>query len=440
MADIPRPIPSPDYATFAQQLYRTNIISDPWIEGRERFRLQPLFLPEQLYRRFQEAAEAIGRAYDELARIVWEQPELLQDYFGLTPYQKLMWLASEGRWHGIARLDLFVLADDAIQICEMNSDTPSGEAETVVINHLLHPFHPGAIDPNARFKERFVRMALDSYQASAGTAAKEYPSIGILYPTDMPEDLSMIAMYRQWFEERGCQVTLGSPYNIHPAPLAGVALFETPIDIMIRHYKTDWWGERIPAWTDEADYDDPEPLAPQLRLLLDADAAGALTLINPFGGVVTQNKLTMAFLWNNLDRLSPESAAAIRAYIPETHRLADVDPERLVKQEWVLKSDYGCEGDEVIIGHLASDEIWRKSLAAAVPERWIVQRYFHAQPDTQGLVPNYGVYLIAGETAGVFTRLAPGSTDYTAMVPPTFILPKQGEQDGTASPEDHRAI
>lgn len=421
MSDIPVPGSSPDYAQFAQELYDTNIISDPWIEGQERFRLAPIVLPAELYGRFRRAGEAIGRAYDELAGIVWERPELLDEYFHLTPYQKLMWLASEGRWHGIARLDIFLLADGQIRICEMNSDTPSGEAETVVVNRLLHRSHPDTLDPNAGFEERFVRMVFDSYRASAADAAVDRPSVGVLYPTDLPEDLSMIAMYREWFERRGCRVTLGSPYNIHAAPDGKVALFDTPVDVMIRHYKTDWWGERLPSWLDEAEYADPDPLAPQLRLVLDADAAGTLAVVNPFGGVMTQNKLTMAFLWNNIPLLSPASAEAIRAYIPETHRLGDVDPGSLVQEEWVLKSDYGCEGDEVIIGKLASQEIWEKSLAAAIPERWILQRYFEAGADERGLVPNYGLYLIAGEAAGIFTRLSSHSTDYTAVVPPTFI-------------------
>jgi glutathionylspermidine synthase len=408
------------YTAFAQELYDTNIISDPWIYGQERFRLEPIVIPDNVYARLCEAAEAMGRAYEELARIVWDRPSLLDDYFHMTPYQKLMWLASGGRWHGIARLDLFLLEDGSIQVCEMNSDTPSGEAEAVIPNRLRIPHHPGLHDPNEGFEERFVTMVMESYRAAGGAREGVPPSVGILYPTDLPEDLSMIALYRQWFEKRGCAVTLGSPFNLHHAPGGGITMFGNPIDIMLRHYKTDWWGERIPAWSDEPDYNDPDPLDEQLRLALDADAAGTLTVINPFGAVVTQNKLTMAFLWNNIELFSEETRHAIRAYIPETHRLLDVDRATTTREEWVLKSDYGCEGDEVVVGRDVDDAIWSASLELATPERWIVQRYFHAAHIEGDLVPNYGVYLIAGRAAGIFTRLSSRATDYSAVVAPTF--------------------
>ena len=157
--------------------------------------------------------------------------------------------------------------------------------------------------------------------------------------------------------------------------------------------------------------------------MLDADAAGTLTVINPFGAVVTQNKLTMAFLWNNIELFSEESRRAIREYIPETHRLLDIDRAATAREDWVLKSDYGCEGDEVVVGRDVDDKIWSDSLELATPERWIVQRYFHAAQIDGGMVPNYGLYLIAGRAAGIFTRLSSRATDYSAVVAPTLVEP-----------------
>ena len=96
--------------------------------------------------RLRSAAERVGLIYHELSEIVIRRPELLDQFFNLTPWQKAMWLASEGRWHGIARVDLFICPngaeDGACHACEMNSDTPSGEAEAALLNQLLHPFHP----------------------------------------------------------------------------------------------------------------------------------------------------------------------------------------------------------------------------------------------------------------------------------------------------------
>lgn len=418
---MPPPAP-PDYARFAHQLYDTNIISDPWLYGNERFRLEPVVLDRATYTRLSEASEALGRVFDELARTVWAHPELLDDYYHLTPYQKAMWLASGGEWHGIARLDLFMLGDGTIRFCEMNSDTPSGEAEAVITNEILHPHYPTLLDPNQGFRERFCAMAIASCQGVDPTSERP-PNVGILYPTDLPEDLSMIALYREWFTSAGCQVVLGSPYNIHVRPDGGIALFDLPIDLMIRHYKTDWWGERIPVWLDAEEFNDPDPLDPQILHVLEAEGANRLAVVNPFGSVVTQNKLSMALLWERIDLFSEESQATIRAYLPPTWRLDAVAETGLKREEWVLKSDYGCEGDEVVIGRDVTDEIWDLSFEQATPNRWIVQEFFDAAPTIDGMIPNYGVYLIGGETSGIFTRLSAQATDYTSVVAPTFIEP-----------------
>ena len=408
------------YNDFARQLVATNIISDPWLNGVERFQLSPVVLDSVMFDRLYLAAKAIGLMHDELARIVWNEPELLDNYFHLTPFQRGMWLASGGRWHGIARIDCFVLEDGSINFCEMNSDTPSGEAETVIINQLLHNLHPTLLNPNAQFEEHFAQMIATCAATLHPTAASLPPTIGILYPTDLPEDLSMIALYQQWFQKRGYHVVLGSPYNLGRLANGHITLFGIPMQVIIRHYKTDWWGERLPIWLDEEPFNDPDPLSKQLLPLLEADAEGYVAVVNPFGSVLTQNKLSMAFFWDQIERFSEATQQAIRTYLPETRRLDDMPLGMPQRDHWVLKSDYGCEGDEVILGPQVSQTIWAASLRESVPERWIAQRYFQPQLVDQA-VPNYGVYVIAGQPAGVFTRLSKQATDYSAVVAPTFV-------------------
>ena len=120
----------PDYGDFARMLYATGILSDPWLGGKERFRLQPALLTQSQAERLRTATERVGLIYHELSEIVIRGPELLDQFFNLTPWQKAMWFASEGRWHGIARVDLFICPNGAedgrIRACEMNSDTPTG--------------------------------------------------------------------------------------------------------------------------------------------------------------------------------------------------------------------------------------------------------------------------------------------------------------------------
>lgn len=420
----------PTYGEFARQLYATGILSDPWLNGRERFRLSGVVLaPEQLSELY-TVAERVAQIYHELAEIVLAQPELLDEFFGLTPFQQAMWLASEGRWHGIARVDLFVCTDGRIRACELNSDTPSGEAEAVLLNQLLLPYHQNVRDPNAEFAERFWQMLQVSQRATA-TRAPLHPfasaplqRAAIIYPTDMPEDLSMIALYRQWLEARGCAVVLGSPYNLGLAAQRRVTVLGQAVELIIRHYKTDWWGERELIWENQTPYPDPDPLERELLLLLEAENEGRVTVVNPFGAVVTQNKLAMALMWERQELFSARARAWIVEHIPETRRLAVLDDEQLSREEWVLKSDYGCEGDSVVIGAFTKPSDWRLVLATAIKQHWVAQRFFEVAPlfeAGKAWLPNYGVYLLGGRAAGLFTRLSQKATDYTSVTAPTFV-------------------
>ncbi len=417
----------PSYGEFARMVYRTAILSDPWLNGAERFRLRGVILDESESARLKQAAERVAYLHHELASIVWNQPEFLDQFFSLTPFQKSMWLASGGRWHGIARVDLFMCSDGGIRACEMNSDTPSGEAEAVIANQLLHQFHAGTIDPNLGLKESFVGMVFDSYRADRDWLGKEVTgnprTVAIIYPTDLPEDLSMIALYRQWFEEQASRVILGSPFNITVDSRNRVLVLGEAVEVIIRHYKTDWWGEREPIWIGQPPFPDAEPLDRQLIPLLEAQGNGSVTIVNPFGAVLVQNKMSMAFMWEHGNLFSTQAQAWIEELIPETRRLSSVDAASLNRKEWVLKSVYGCEGDSVFCGPFVSLREWRSALASAIERHWVLQRFFQVEPDESGLLANYGVFVTGGRSSGFYTRLSTSGTDYTAVTAPTFVRP-----------------
>jgi glutathionylspermidine synthase len=419
----------PSYGEFARMLYATCILSDPWLGGAERFQLRGVVVTREQAAALQQTAARVGLIYHELTEIVRRHPRLLDEFFGLTPCQKAMWLAAAGRWHGMARVDLFLCEDGRVRACEMNSDTPSGQAEAVLLNQLLHPYHPGTTDPNTELEERFWQMLVASHQARLARRrqpqAAEPRCVAIIYPTDLPEDLSMIAIYREWLERRGCRVLLGSPYNLGLDGDGGVTVFGETVELIVRHYKTDWWGERETIWENQPEYLDPDPLERELSLLLDAERRDRVTVVNPFGSVLTQNKLAMAFMWERRELFSEQAQEWIAKHIPETRRLTALDPERLERKQWVLKSDYGCEGDSVICGAFVKLKDWRLTLKTLTPRHWVAQRFFTVAPDAEGMLPNFGVYLIGGCATGFYTRLSPTATDYTAVTAPTFIAAEE---------------
>ncbi|MBA2502123.1 MAG: glutathionylspermidine synthase family protein [Pyrinomonadaceae bacterium] len=416
-----------DYATFARRVYETGVLSDPWFDGNQRFGLSGVALDEQLARRLARAAERVTYLHQELVQILSDDSALLEEFYRLTPYQGAMWEASGGMWHGQARADLFLCTDGRIVCCELNSDTPSGQPEAVLLNRLLRSAHEERyagrgeiVDPNLLFEERYVRMLRASHSKRTSATLER---VGIIYPTELTEDLAMITLFRRWLERAGIEVVAGSPYNLRRKSNR-IEVLGVEVDLIVRHYKTDWWGERIPVWQNAPDYADAEPLHLPLGELLAAEMNDEVTVVNPFGSVVTQNKLSLAFFWEEQGRFSKQAQGWIRKYIPETRRTRSVSLEQLraERESWVLKSDYGCEGQETICGQFVSEEIWEKTLREIVPEHFVAQRFFHVAADEAGRLPNYGVYVMGGTAGGFFTRLAHQSTQYTALTVPTYIL------------------
>jgi glutathionylspermidine synthase len=424
------PSPATEYASFAARLTDGGLISDPWLEGNPRFHPQPVVLAAGEQASLYRAAEEMAAAYNELCLLCAADPALVAAFLRLTPVQQALWCASAPHWHGIARADVFMTAEGPV-VCELNCDTPSGEAEAVLLNRAVAPAFPELSDPNRGLGDSFCAMiaaVAGSVRPALVRDAETPLSVGLIYPTEMPEDLSMVLLYREWFEERGWRVTLGSPFNLRSLGASRAGLFDTPCDVFLRHYKTDWWTERVPAWADEAPVPDPEPLSEKLAVILGSALAGTCAVVNPFGAVVPQNKRAMALMWERMDLFSQQSRGAIRRYLPETVRLEALPRLRLLaeRERWVLKSDYGCEGDEVIIGADTAPDVWEASVDAALPGRWVAQRHFCALRDLDGTVANHGVYLVAGEAAGLYTRLAVGGTDRHALSAPVLVLPEEG--------------
>jgi glutathionylspermidine synthase len=399
-----------NYHAFAARVRETRVLVDPWICGEERFREEPIVLrPEERDELF-AAAEEIGAVYNELVRICAASPRLVDAFFRLTPCQKLMWLASAPAWHGVARADVFRTADGALQVCELNCDTPSGQAEAALLGGVVTQ-GLNLTDANEDLLPRYCRMI-----ASLGDTG----SVGVVYPTEMTEDLSMVQLYARAFEAMGLRVTLGSPYNLGEED-GRLTLFGRACDVLVRHYKTDWWGEREPVWTDAAPVPDAEPLHAPLGVALRAQVSGACAIVNPFGAVLPQNKRAMALMWEEIARFPAWAQDAIRRLVPFTKRLETAQDEaRANKDAWVIKSDYGCEGVEIVLGAECTDEEWRAALDLAAPGRWIAQRRFRPRLE-DGEATNYGVYLVAGEASGVLARVQAGATDRFARTAAVLV-------------------
>jgi len=410
------------YAAFAERVIAGGILRDPWVDGRPRFRAEPVIIDAAQHRELCRAPEDVAAACHAMVSLLLDEPRLLEDVLGLTPFQRTMWTASAPAWHGLARADVF-FTEDGVAVAELNCDTPTGEAEAVVLGELgaAQAGSEGTVDPSGALEGRFLAML--EYVARRERTADAGPArtVGLVYPTELTDDLPLVRLYRRWLEGGGYGVVLGSPYNL-TFEGGRTRLFDVPIDVLVRHYKTDWWGERQSAWLEDA-IEDEAPLDGPLRAVLSGMAAGTLAVVNPLGSVVPQNKRSFALMWEQIHRFPPEAQAAIERYVPVTRRLEVMHTEQLAAQraDWVIKSDYGAEGEEVVIGREVDDATWRRLLARTRPGRWVAQQYFAAETDAGGASVNYGVFLVAGRASGLYARVQVGATDGRAKSAPALV-------------------
>jgi glutathionylspermidine synthase len=404
-------------------LIERGVPSLPYTDGKPRLRGSPCFVPSRRMKALRTAAAAVSRAYDDLCDILVRDPSHVSEFFHLTPLQKMLWCSSGSLWHGIARADIFCTSDGSLALAEVNSDTPSGVDEAYLLGEFAESRFPGYMNPNRGLREGFLSVIRSAYQGLDSRSG--IPTVALIYPTDIPEDEGMIFLYRSWLEAAGYRVLLGSPSNLECGDNGRASLFGTEIDVLFRHYKTDWWCERVNVWKDARRIPDPQPLLRELGNVIGPMAERRLAVVNPFGGVITQNKLSLAFFHERIGLFSAGSQETIRRYIPLTRRLGSFEPGVLEreKDDWVLKSDYGCEGAEVIVGRLTGSEAWMNALQLAEPSHWVAQRYFQSEVQDSGLIENYGVYIIAGEPAGLYVRLSKGVTGSTALVAPAIERP-----------------
>lgn len=405
-------------------LLEDGVIDDPWARGAPRLSADAEILSQAQASSLAHAACAVALMIDEAVPAVASDP-LLAHQLGLDDSLMAIAALDAPRWLALARADVFLLADGSAQVCEINCDTPTGLAECTQLARVAAAASPHLLDPSARLRERWIDMVRSCVGGTAAGVAGKV--VGIVDPTEMPEDLCHVRLLTRWLEDAGFTVVRGSPFNLHACPDHRVGLFGTPCDVLLRQYKTDWWAKRSSPWRDEAPPPHADRLERELALIADAMQAGTLAVLNPWGAAIAQNKRTLALPFERPELFSAEVLAAVRPHLQETRFLESLSSARLIaeREQWVLKSAYGCEGDEVLLGTLTAPAAWAHAVQRADPRHWIAQRAFTPRRDADGRIANHGVFLIGGTPSAIYTRRSTGPTDSAAQSCPTLVRPTQ---------------
>ena len=346
-------------------------------------------------------------------RSVPSDPSLVTRFFDLPPSYQLMWRMSAPHWHGIARADVF-LTPAGPQVCELNSDTPSGEPEAVALNRVVDGAGAsGFDDPNCRLGDRVFAMVRAVVPAGAPHDGRNRLPDGddrrflghrslravvrIAWHPSCPWVAVQPAPGWTWRRRAVRGFLLGHLEALQDR-LVGRAAHDLAVRVALLRCRPAFGAARPARGRDRArELRGGEPI----RCRADPEQANDGFALGGARSILGTRR-ARSFAVMSRSRRGWKRCA--------TPRLREEQPL------WVLKSDYGCEGEEVVIGADTTAAAWADALSDALPTRWIAQRRFQPFRDRGGQSINYGVYLVAGRAAGLFTRLQSGGTDRRATL------------------------
>ena len=254
-------------------------------------------------------------------------PELLDDFFALTPVQKLL-LAQLGAAVARAgpRRPVPGRRPRRPQSGRVRAELPTPRAGCPRRCCWARPVGvPLRADSNRDARARFAELLATFLAASKRARPAAPATVGIVYPTEVAGDFGLIRLYQGWCQARGRKVVLGSPFNLRRPRRRGPGPVRAALPAVVRHYKTDWWTERLPIWADEDAYPDPEPLDGPLAWSA-GPAPRRCAVVNPFAAVWPRTSAP-GFLWERNEELLPRGpAGGPRPTCPQTVRLETVDP------------------------------------------------------------------------------------------------------------------
>lgn len=383
--------------------------------------LRPFFVSAADEARIRTAAETIAAIGERVVRAALDSPALFAE-LGVTEAEARLMRFDPGYVTAstASRLDAFLLPR-SLHFAEYNAESPAGLGYTQRLCELfetlpaMRRFREGHDIRSHRPIEKLLEALLASYREWGGTARP--PLVAIVDWREVPT-WTEFEILRDAFEEANVPTIVCDPREL---VWSGGALVAR--------------GRRIDLVYRRVLINDIVSRADDTRALVDAYAAGAVCVANTFRCKLAHKKAFFAVLTDSRHEalFSEAELQAIRAYIPWTRVLRDIDTERLGRRtnlleltrrnrdQLVLKPNDEYGGKGVVLGWETAAAEWEAALNSALHDpvgTWIVQeripilREMFPQFDAEGRVTwrdmlvDLAPYLFRGRMGGYLTRLS----------------------------------
>lgn len=347
-----------------------------------------LTLEPEAWRELAALAERLARETLAAERELLARPEL-HARLGLPRAIRscLAQSGSRGAARGAARVMRFDFhwTSAGWRISEVNSDVPGGFIEASGFSRLV------AEACGLELVADPTRALVDAVVRAAGTGAR----VALVHATAYTDDRQVMVHLARALERRGLATGLLDPTQVqwHEGKASSAtSWFSGPIDLLLRFFPAEW----LPNTGRACDW----------RSFF---VESRTPLSNPGAAILVQSK-RFPLVWEELSVKLP----TWRALLPETRSPRDVDWRDVDSRNddgWILKPALGRVGEDIGLRGVVAAREWKGIARSARwwPGYWAAQRRFEAvalEHEGEALYPCLGVYVIDGQAAGIYGRVA----------------------------------
>ena len=398
--------------------------------------LRPHLVPRREWTRLRVAGTRLIEIAARVARHVFDgDVGRLCDFLG-TPEREARWVRLDPGAPDVvlSRLDAF-LEGGVPRFIEVNSDAPAGfgygdrMAEVFARLPAFRRFadaHPAVYEPSA---PALVDAMAAAWRAHGGAGA---PVVAIV-------DWAEVRTRADQEILRGLIEAAGMP-----------CFLADPRDAVLASGRLSFGGRaadlvyRRGVLTELAERED------EVRVFLEAYAAGAALFVNSFRCRLSENKAFFAILTDEAFAwlMSDDERRLLSEVVPWTRRVAErrtrldgreIDLVPFVvenRESLVLKPAHGYGGQSVLVGDETPAGVWEKTVEAALREPWVVQRRVAIPEEPfpvfaggalrfESLKVNVNPFYAAGADVGAVTRVSRSSVITVSAgggSVPTFVV------------------
>ncbi len=367
------------------------------------FSLDSLVLQKEVYQELVVATQSIIDVFKKTRDYVIKNIDIIGPVLGISDSLiELIKYEHTDKFTFIGRFDWVMDSIGNLKLLELNSETPAGMMESLVLNPAIkEELKIAEEDPNQHMKQLICNCFIDIVKDFQ--KVKNIKKVGFASST-YGEDWYNTTIIRDQLQNL--------PYGFELGEIAGlnvekgkIKLYGSELDAIFRYYPLDWFDK-------DAYYEG----------VVDAMKNETLS-INPPSTIISQSKAFFALIYElrNSNFFEAEEVNIIDKYIPKTY----LSPPKAFNGIFCAKPYFEREGNSVAFSF--KQPFLSRDIKDYVFQEWIdIQSVSMDICTTENtskelVYPVIGTYVIGDKFGGIYTRAGSSITNKWVVFLPTYI-------------------